>query len=256
MKIKESDLLGVLLQLSNKAAKIILNIYNSTEIQTFHKYDNTPVTQADKMSSDYLCTELFRLTNIPFVSEEKYAPYEKRKKYEYYWLIDPLDGTKEFINGNSDFSINIALIHKNKPIIGLINFPKKEEIYYAIKDQGAYVIQKDSKPKKLPIYQNKEIIAGISRFHKTEETYEYLIKNNIKKTRILGASLKFCYLARGDITIYPRLCESKEWDTAAGHIIITESNCSIIDLKTKLEPVYNKKSLINNYFIAQSNNIS
>jgi 3'(2'), 5'-bisphosphate nucleotidase len=244
----------IAINISNEAAKIILDIYYQKDQEIKYKKDNSPITIADQKSSDHICKELKNQTNIPVISEEEYITYEQRKNYEFFWLIDPLDGTKEFINKNDEFSINIALIYNNKPIIGLINIPTKKEIYYAIKNQGAYLL-KDNNKLKLPIYHNIELISATSRYHKTEETENFLIKNNINKTKIIGAALKFCYLAKGSITIYPRFVGSKEWDIAAGHLIITEANCKIIDIKTKAEPTYNKKILKNNFFIAYSKNL-
>lgn len=238
------------------AGNKIMDIYKCNEFFIEYKEDNSPVTIADKAANEYILKELYNSFHIPMVSEEKSIDASVRQKWDEYWLIDPLDGTKDFIARNDNFTVNIALIKNNKPIFGVIVAPAINEIYYAYENQGCYMI-KDDKVSKLPIFEKEDkYIMAKSMFHDSDDTEKFQQLNNVKKIKKIGSSLKFCLLARGDINIYPRYVGSKEWDIAAGHIIIKESKCNILDLKTLKEPVYNKEDIRNNYFIAYSNDIN
>ena len=191
--------------------------------------------------------------------ENKVIPYEQRKNWEYYWCIDPIDGTKEFIKKNGDFTINIALIHKNTPILGVVNAPAINNIYYAEKGNGAY------KNGKRIIASNNlkdKIKVVASKSHLNEETKKFI--NNLNKiyknVELIsrGSSLKFCIIAEGKADIYPRLAPTMEWDTAAADIIVREAGKmtyiydNLFDLQflnkaTKMS--YNKENLLNPYFV-------
>jgi 3'(2'), 5'-bisphosphate nucleotidase len=169
-------------------------------------------------------------------------------------LVDPLDGTKDFIAKNGEFTINIALLKKCMPVLGIIYAPAINEIYYAEKEKAAFLI-KNGQNFKLPQQRCKEFIMARSRFHDVSEIDQFAIRNSIFKSNTIGSALKFGRLARGDINIYPRFTGSKEWDIAAGHIIIKEAGCKIVDLVTLAEPVYNKPDVKNNFFIAHSREV-
>ena len=194
---------------------------------------------------------------IPILSEEnKEAPYNIRKNWEYFWLIDPLDGTKEFVKKNGEFTINIALIYKDAPVLGVIYAPALEILYYSQKDRGAFKQEKNKKPQRLPIYhnlKNNTLKVIVSKSHYNQETKEFVdnLKNQYEKIEFIniGSSLKFCLIAEGKADIYPRLAPTMEWDTAAGQAIVEESKGKIIKYKTKEFIRYNKQNLLNPYFV-------
>ena len=186
------------------------------------------------------------MSDYPILTEESPVEYDIRKDWERYWLVDPLDGTKDFIAKNGGFTINIALIENHKPILGVVYIPVTDNVYFAELGKGSFKNDKI-------IFNNSNrtnLIGADSNFHSTQETRDFFTKNNIIDIKKYGASIKICKLAEGIIDIYPRLNGTKEWDTAASHIIANEAGCKLIDIETNEEIVYNKKSLANNFFIA------
>jgi 3'(2'), 5'-bisphosphate nucleotidase len=234
-----------LIEIIREAGKEILKFCGNSKVT--YKEDQSPFTLADQASHDFLCAHLVKIRDIPILSEEHDIPYETRREWKEFWLIDPLDGTKEFINGLDDFCINIALIQDNKPVLGIIYAPKLDELYWAEHNKGFKYIGPPH-----PQTDNANITVGISRFHHSEKTSRFMKINHLHSTYTIGAALKFGRMALGKIDLYPRFEGSKEWDTAAGHIILKESGCKTIDLITGHEPVYNKPTIKNNYFIAFS----
>ncbi len=235
-----------------QAGDIILNHYEKYEIDIDIKKDGSPVTKADLDSEKYIKSQLENHFRFPINTEESPVSFEDRKNWTKFWLIDPLDGTEDFIKKNNEFTINIALIENSKPIIGVVFAPALNLLYTGQLNKG-------SKKNGKRIYNNsqrKKIIAADSRQNSTNATKKFLSKNNISQVIRLGSSLKLCALAEGLIDVYPRFNGTKEWDTAAAHIICKEAGCKILDLKTKEEIIYNKKSIKNNYFIASRKNLS
>lgn len=211
----------------------------------------SPLTIADILSHNIIVSELNNVSNYPVISEEAFPDYEIRKNWKTLWLIDPLDGTKDFIAKNGDFTINIALLNDCKPVIGVIYAPAIDELYYGEKDKGAFVIR-NGEHLRLPLIKFDAPIMARSRFHEGEKIEEFARLNSIKNQLFIGSALKFGRLAEGLVNIYPRYTGSKEWDIAAGHIILKEAGCRIIDLVTFAEPVYNKPHMKNNFFISLS----
>lgn len=233
------------------AGEKILYVYNSSDFGVQIKEDNSPLTKADLYSHKIITEGLSEISEYPVLSEENVIDYEIRKNWETFWLVDPLDGTKDFISQNNQFTVNIALIDNKKPVLGILYAPALGLMYYAEKDCGTY---KNGKK----IYNNSkrtDLIASDSMFHSTAETVAFLEKNNITKIQRYGSALKFGKLAEGEIDIYPRFNGTKEWDTAAGQIIMNEAGCKIIDLVTQSEMTYNKENIKNNYFIAMRNDL-
>lgn len=231
-----------ILKLAKEAGEVILACRDRTSVEV--KQDGSPVTFADKASHDLLSKELKGILDIPVLSEEKIIDYDIRKKWEMFWLIDPLDGTKEFIHGYNDFCINIALIKNQKPILGAIYAPALEQFFYAEERKGFFC----ENVIKEPAICNR--VATVSRFHNSDRTKEFMSLNGINETVEIGAALKFCHLASGKAQFYPRFEGSKEWDIAAGHLILKEAGGAFIDLETGEEPLYNKQNIRNNFFIA------
>lgn len=239
------------INIAQKAAEAIMNIYENEKIVIDLKDDESPITQADEISHQLLCEGLKQISNYPIMSEEEIIPYSKRKTWDKFWLIDPLDGTKDFIAKNGEFTINIALINNHKPVLGVVFIPASNDIYWAELDKGAY-----KNGKKIYNHSKREdLIAADSNFYSTADMQDFFKKHKINKVKKIGSSIKLCFLAEGKIDVYPRLNETKEWDTAAAHIIANEAGCKLVDIETDEELVYNKKSYRNNYFIASRNNL-
>lgn len=234
------------IKIAKRAGEKILEIYVGDNFEVKIKDDNSPLTIADLASHNIIIDNLLKISDYPILSEENIIDYEIRKNWNKFWLVDPLDGTKDFIAKNDQFTINIALIENGKPILGVLYAPALNLMYYAKLNKGAY---KNGEK----IYNKSKrdnLIASDSMFHSSEKTIEFLENNFITKIQKYGSALKFGKLAEGEIDIYPRFNGTKEWDTAAGQIIMNEAGCKIIDLTTHAELIYNKPDIKNNYFIA------
>ena len=263
------------------AGQKILEIYN-TDFKVEYKADKSPLTKADQgahnIISDYL-----QVFNIPILSEEgREIPYDERKKWDLFWIVDPLDGTKEFVKRNGEFTVNIALTKGNQPIAGVIFLPVKKILYFTgpkintWKTSDARVIswiekinleentdallqQIISASVRLPVLDPKHCYTVMgSRSHATKELNAFV--DNLRQTHknlefiSAGSSLKFCLVAEGKADIYPRLGPTMEWDTAAGQIIATNSGARVYCHKTNLPLEYNKKNLLNPWFIVEQSN--
>ncbi len=257
-------MLKIAINSSLKGGMEILKVYSS-DFEVEHKQDKSPLTLADKNCNDVIEEELEK-TNIPILSEEgSKIEYELRKEWEYFWLVDPLDGTKEFIKRNGEFTVNIALMYKNKPIMGVIYVPVKHELYFGMKDLGSYkkldfrdkiidlnkfIMLSDSLPRERK--SNDFIMVG-SRSHMSKETEDFFenkrrVHDSVKIISV-GSSLKMCMVAEGLADVYPRFAPTMEWDTAAGHAIVKYAGFSVINYETDTELIYNKKDLLNPWFI-------
>ncbi|RAX51919.1 3'(2'),5'-bisphosphate nucleotidase CysQ [Helicobacter sp. 16-1353] len=234
-----------------RAGEVTLKHYG--EIDFILKDDNSPLTKADIESNNIIIGGLKDISSFQINSEESPLDYSIRKNLEYLWLVDPLDGTKDFLAKNNQWTINIALLKNNIPILGVVYAPAINEMYFAYKDNGAYFIDlsktKDFKKAKKLNKDSKNLIALDSNFHSTKETQEFFNKYHLKVVK-LGSSLKLCAIANAKASIYPRFNGTKEWDTAAGDIILRESGGIIIDKLTKKQLLYNKENIKNNHFIA------
>jgi 3'(2'), 5'-bisphosphate nucleotidase len=220
-----------------------------------YKEDNSPLTQADKKANEIICSALGALyPNIPILSEEnKIIDYDERKDWEYYWCIDPLDGTKEFIKRNGEFTVNIALIYKNTPVLGVVYAPVLDRMYSAKQGEGAF-LNKERLPL-LHVSQKSDpklrIVA--SKSHLSKETQEFIDALDAKtKVQVsIGSSLKLCMIAEGSADIYPRLSPTMEWDTAAADAIVRESGKMSYQFDTDIPLVYNKENLLNPWFVVK-----
>lgn len=248
---------------SLKAGKFIRQIYHRG-FTTKLKDDKTPITEADFISNQIIIDILGKL-NYPIISEEGLkVDYNIRKEFNFLWIIDPLDGTKEFIKKTNEFTVNIALIEKNKPILGVVYAPASKELYFAEKGYGSFKIEaienfKDFKKSKhinlLDCYPPIDYTIIVSRSHLNKETTDYIAKKkqifkNITLNKF-GSSLKICKVAEGKANCYPRLGPTMEWDTAAAHAIIKFSGKNLFKFNSKDELTYNKKTFLNPFFIAE-----
>jgi 3'(2'), 5'-bisphosphate nucleotidase len=236
----------------------------STDFSVVKKEDNSPLTQADLAAHHIIVDSLKALTpDIPSLSEEsENITPEIRKEWRRYWLIDPLDGTREFVKRNGEFTVNIALVEDHKPVLGVVYAPVKALLYYAYQDQGAYRQQGDANPEKINIKKfdgSKPIVAG-SRSHQDQKLHDFIqkIETNLGVTPQLismGSSLKICLVADGAADVYPRLGPTFEWDTAAGHCVLNEAGGDILD-QQGLPLRYNTKAtLLNPYFFATNQSL-
>ncbi len=251
----------------------ILEIYN-TNFSVNYKSDETPVTAADKAASDSIARELAK-TQIPLICEEIAVPdYEIRKNWQRLWMVDPLDGTKEFVKRNGEFTVNIALIEQQHPIIGVVFSPVSKQLYFAADGVGSFkvdqhqvielinsqqlnnlsvILQKGTKLSRKTLPDTYTIIA--SRSHLSPELYQHInaLEKKHQKVNLLnvGSSIKMCWIAEGLAHEYPRYGITMEWDTAAGHCMVTNAGGSITELNTNEDLVYNKSSLKNPNFIAR-----
>ena len=250
---KENDWLNIAKEAAKKAGDKILQIYGE-DFSVSYKEDKSPLTIADQQANDIIESYLLK-TNIPILSEEgKLTEYKERKNWKLLWIVDPLDGTKEFVKRNGEFTVNIALVKNGKPILGVIFVPVKGWLYYG-SSNGSYR-EIDEKKVKLPL-ENKSInfkVVG-SRSHQSPETIKYFddIKKRKENVEIvsMGSSLKICLVAEGSADVYPRFAPTMEWDTAAGHAIAKHAGKKLIDLQTKQEMIYNRPRLTNNWFIVE-----
>jgi 3'(2'), 5'-bisphosphate nucleotidase len=240
--------------LAKKAGKAILQVYNG-EIAVEIKDDKSPLTAADKASHEIIAAGLKALTpDIPILSEEgRDVPYEERKNWERFWLVDPLDGTKEFIKRNGEFTVNIALIEGNAPVFGVVYVPVQDKMYVGIVGEGAFLQEGDGEPRKIQV-RKPDPKAGLtvvmSRSHPSPELQEYLKDIKVAEALPVGSSLKLCAVAEGKADLYPRLGPTMEWDTGAGQAVVQAAGGTVLMLEGKPLP-YNKENLLNPYFIVK-----
>ena len=254
---KYSIELELALDAAVKAGENIMEVYNSTESINYEKKaDDSPLTVADKKSHNTII-DFLKETNINIISEEsKSIDYDERKNWEEYWLIDPLDGTKEFIKKNGEFTVNIALIKNNKPHLGVVYCPVKKILYW--NDHEKKVFKREGEDqieltKRVPVNENEEgLRVVVSRSHMSEETSGYVNKLTNPELISCGSSLKFLYIADNKADIYPRFGPTMEWDTAAAHSILNALDINVINLETGRELSYNKENLLNPYFIIKA----
>jgi 3'(2'), 5'-bisphosphate nucleotidase len=261
------ELLHLTINAAIEAGKAILKVYNSPDkVEIQNKQDNSPLTLADIASNDIINSYLSQ-TNYPTISEEnKQLDFALRKDWETCWMVDPLDGTKEFIKRNGEFTVNIALIKKGAPVLGIIYVPVTRELYYADVEQNVSyktMVAEDHSLKgelfldKDRIFPsgsaNKTVRVVGSRSHMNQDTLDYIsnLEKQNKETDIVskGSSLKFCLVAEGRAEVYPRFAPTMEWDTAAGHAICKAVGLKVTAQDTKQELRYNKENLLNPYFL-------
>jgi 3'(2'), 5'-bisphosphate nucleotidase len=251
-------MINQLTSIAHQAGQLVCSIYQRA-FEVMNKQDNSVLTEADLVSHTFICDALMKqYPDIPIISEEsaETLDYDKRKAWEYFFLVDPLDGTKEFIKRNGEFTINIALVKKDLPILGIIHAPALDLTYYAEKDKGAYKLANQQLTPLLAQAKTPDQLRVItSRSHACDKTQAFLeaLKSEGKdiQTQTIGSALKFGLIAEGKADIYPRLAPTKEWDTAAGQIIVNEVGKQVNRLDNHQPLQYNKRELKNPEFIVQ-----
>lgn len=251
-----------------EGGKEIMYIYENGNFQIENKVDDSPLTIADQRANDII-NKYLSTTGVPIISEEnKQLDFSERKDWEECWIVDPLDGTKEFIKKNGEFTVNIALVLKNFPVFGVIYVPATNEIYFGnVQDQKAYkgIIEEDvdfefnsSKFEEIsPSSIGEKIRVVGSRSHMNQDTLDFIegLKSKFnKEVEIVskGSSLKFCLVAEGKADVYPRFAPTMEWDTAAGQAICNAAGLQVIDQITAQPMIYNREELLNNYFLVSN----
>ena len=251
-----------------EAGREIMTIYDNNDFQVETKIDDSPLTIADKRANDII-NKFLLPTNIPIISEEnKQLDFSERKDWNECWIVDPLDGTKEFIKRNGEFTVNIAFIKNNAPIFGVIYVPAKNKLYIGdvirqksykgIIDNNedfVFVASELKQIKQSTMGKNIRVVG--SRSHMNDDTLLFIdkLKNQYKKEVEIvskGSSLKFCLIAEGEADVYPRFAPTMEWDTAAGQAICEAVGIKVIDQETSLPMLYNRENLLNNYFLVSS----
>lgn len=262
------DLLKIAIEAAIAGSKEILEIYDGA-IEVDLKEDNSPLTEADRRANAAIEARL-RKTNIPILSEEgKDIPFEQRSEWSAFWLVDPLDGTKEFIKRNGEFTVNIALIEDGYPTLGVIQVPVKSELYFGGPALDASYKYSDelkadfdvesliATANELPLSPNENGLVKVvgSRSHMSPETMEFVesIRQSGKEVGVvsMGSSLKICLVAEGTADAYPRFAPTMEWDTGAGQAIAEGAGKEFIDWQTKERKTYNNENLLNNWFLVK-----
>jgi 3'(2'), 5'-bisphosphate nucleotidase len=255
------DILEKVNEIALKAGDEILKIY-SQPFEIYDKEDKSPLTEADLNANRVILAELKKLTpDIPYVSEEsKHVAWSERKTWSEYWLIDPLDGTKEFVKKNGEFTVNICLVQNNKPVMGIVYAPALDTLYFAAQKLGAFKTENATKPdsKKqaiqvAPAEENQKLKIVGSRSHPSPDLENYLKQFENYEIIPVGSSLKLCMLAEGKAHFYPRLGPTSEWDIGAAQAILEAAGGFVYQYPEMTPLQYNmKESLLNPYFIAQT----
>ena len=273
MEIQYEKLILTTLLAAKRAGEAILDVYGS-DFAVEQKDDKSPLTLADKRSHEIIMDVLEQTitvnnSTVPVLSEEgRGIPYDERKEWEYFWLVDPLDGTKEFVKRNGEFTVNIALIQKHKPVLGIIYIPVKDVFYFAAINFGTYKLENSEnltdnlsieelldKSQRLPLTSNNKSSLTVigSRSHTSEEFSEFVKLLNEKYGNVefisSGSSLKLCLVAEGKADVYPRFGPTMEWDTAAVQAIVEQAEGRVMDIQTREPLKYNKENLLNPFFI-------
>lgn len=254
-----TSLLETAKQTAIKAGAAILNVYHSDDFDVTMKGDQSPLTRADKAAHAIIAEDL-KDTGLPLLSEEgSQIPYEERKAWNWFWLVDPLDGTKEFIKRNGEFTVNIALVNGAVPVAGVIYAPYPDVFYFGSKETGVFkqekgqqtqlqVIQKKTRFEEL--WQKEQLTVVASKSHMNEATSSFIQQFRSVQLTSMGSSFKLMLLAEGAADIYPRLAPTMEWDTAAGHALLRSLNRGVYHTNLTTELSYNKPELLNPSFIA------
>jgi 3'(2'), 5'-bisphosphate nucleotidase len=263
--MNNQELLKTAITAAIAASKQILDIY-SQDFDVEFKEDKSPLTLADRSAHDAICQGLLS-TGLPVLSEEgKKIPYEIRRQWDKFWLVDPLDGTKEFVKRNGEFTVNIALISSHKAIMGVILVPVSNVLYFASRPSGAFKISlngtdgsdiekilQNAESLPIPGTPVKVTVVG-SRSHSSPETVNFIRNLQITEPELdfvsVGSSLKMCLVAEGKAHIYPRFGPTMEWDTAAGQALVEIAGGKVLQADTGETVIYNKPGLLNPWFVA------
>lgn len=252
--------IGGLIEAARLAGARILEVYGR-DFEIEYKGDDSPLTEADKESNEAIMAFLrVNYPRVPVISEENLEiPYRERKSWARFWLVDPLDGTKEFIKRNGEFTVNIALVEHGRPVVGVVYHPVNDTLYLGIEGSGAWKISGDCPPEAIEgaahyLDRAKVKVVG-SRSHSSPEVDAFVdeIQKKGKEVEFLsaGSSLKLCLVAEGSADVYPRFGPTMEWDTGAAHAVVSAAGKRVLDMRTREPLSYNKPELRNPFFIVE-----
>ena len=247
-----ADLIEPIVALARNAGDAILEVY-ATDFDVQSKGDESPLTQADLASHRCIVDGLAALTpDLPIISEESGLPdFEERSSWSSYWLIDPLDGTKEFVNRNGEFTVNIALIEAGRPVVGIVHVPVQGKTYVGCEGQGAELRNADETPQAIQVAAASASPVRVvgSRSHRGASLDAFIERLGNCELVPMGSSLKFCVVAKGEADVYPRLGPTSEWDTAAAQAVVEQAGGSVVTLDGN-PMMYNQKSdILNPHFL-------
>lgn len=255
--IEPLSLLPRVIDIARQASAAILEVYyGQRDWELQHKSDDSPITLADRTSNDLINAGLQLLPgNYPVVSEENPAiPYEIRRHFHRFWLVDPLDGTLEFVNRNDEFTVNIALIEQGQPLLGVVLSPVSDRLFYAVRGEGAWA-EKEGQKQRLQAAAVDLSQPGLrvltSRSNLDQDTLDYIATLNNPVLMAKGSSLKIAMLAAAEADIYPRLGPTSEWDTAAAQLLLEEAGGAVLHWHTGQPLSYNKEDMLNPFFLAR-----
>ncbi len=240
-------------QIAQAAGKRIMEVY-ATDFSVTQKDDKSPLTLADMAAHETIVTELKKITpDLPILSEESAnIPYSERRAWQRYWLVDPLDGTREFVKRNGEFTVNIALIDDHKPILGVVYVPVTGVTYFAALGSGAFkqLPGQPSTPIKVRSCPKESMIVAGSRSHANESLQQFIEGLDAEVELVsIGSSLKFCLVAEGKADVYPRFGPTSEWDTAAAQCVVEQAGGYLMDTQSQPLRYNTKESLLNPYFL-------
>ena len=245
------SLIEPIVALAEDAGRAILEVY-STDFEVHSKADESPLTHADLASNRRIVAGLRRLTpDLPIISEESGLPdFEERRQWDHYWLIDPLDGTREFVNRNGEFTVNIALIESNRPVFGVVHVPVQDKTYVGCEGVGAELRDADEPPRPIQVIaQSRKPVRVVgSRSHRGASLDAYLAALGPHDMVPMGSSLKFCMVAEGGADLYPRLGPTSEWDTAAAQAVVEQAGGKVVTLDGKSMAYNAKADILNPHF--------
>jgi 3'(2'), 5'-bisphosphate nucleotidase len=247
----DDSILPEVLKIADAASKEVLSIYN-TDFKVDYKADQSPITAADLVSHHVIVDRLRELTpDIPILSEEGSSlPWEERKQWTRFWLIDPIDGTKDFTQRTDEFTVNIALIEDGEAVLGVVTAPALDEAYWGAKDEGSYKRDKTGKVHKITVSDPEDTVLVVaSKNHLNDDTKAFIEQFESRELVQAGSSLKFCRIAEGQAHIYPRLGPTCEWDTGAAHAVLSAAGGKVETLEGR-PLVYGKEDVLNPFFVA------
>ncbi|XOB91224.1 3'(2'),5'-bisphosphate nucleotidase CysQ [Pseudomonadota bacterium 24LQ007] len=249
-----SSILPDVIKIADEASEKVLHIYQS-DFKVNYKEDHSPITAADIASHDIIVKGLRQISrDIPILSEEgEEIPWEERKKWRRFWLIDPIDGTKDFTQRTGEFTVNIAMIEDGEPVMGVVTAPALKEAFWGIKGEGAHMRDRTGRVHRIRVAEPKDTLRVVaSKNHLNEETRAFIEALGSHETVQAGSSLKFCRIAEGHADIYPRMGPTSEWDTAAAHAVLVAAGGKV--QTPEGQPlVYGKENILNPNFIAAGN---
>lgn len=245
------ELLNQCIDIARHAGDAIMEIYRSDDFGVEIKDNNTPLTKADLASNKIIEDGLKQISNLPIVSEE--ASHDSMGSNEF-WLVDPIDGTKEFINQNGEFTVNIGLVKNGEPVLGVVYVPAKDVLYAGVKGEGAFKVEGGAQKPIRAEFTGDVTVVVASRSHRDERLDAFLEKLGDYQEINMGSSLKLCLVAEGKAAIYPRFAPTSLWDTAAADAVVRAAGGNTKDVDGNVLTYDPGKNILNPYFIVRTAN--